>query len=418
MFPSSGRTKGSVRKREAQFRYFSWTILGTIGYVIILSFVTYAFLRNLYSKSKNLKEDIKDINATLTAEINDLKNVSDTYLPCWETICPLQNCTEHVCETYDEFMEIAMFWGGCWNAENNTTPDGSPIVSGMGENGETYVVCVASNTTVIDGQSDFQLYDLIIFDQNTSRWYKIDGSPEALPNVTTLSDSGVGQTLIINGDAPSLVIYKIIAGNGIFFSNNVTGIQIQTDTIADSATNIMTAADFSWLDIRLSGTSGSMGAGVYEFVPNLVVSGASRPCHVIRKRRTVEISCSIGFTSPTDQFDMVNNVSPFDAVVTDSIFVYFETCFTGASDYEADIQPDGGIITYAGISNMLATEFSSVLDPEHYWNCGTFIPDNAQQSCPRWHGQIFSDCLNTNMTSWSMDFTVSYRASNGIPPIL
>lgn len=64
-----------------------------------------------------------------------------------------------------------MTYKGAWNASTNTPT----IANGTGENGDYYRVSVAGST-VIDGNSDWQVGDSLIFNATTGKWEKIDGS--------------------------------------------------------------------------------------------------------------------------------------------------------------------------------------------------------------------------------------------------
>lgn len=64
-----------------------------------------------------------------------------------------------------------MTYKGGWNASTNTPT----ITSGVGENGDFFRVIFAG-TTLIDGVSDWQIGDSLIFNEGTGKWEKFDGS--------------------------------------------------------------------------------------------------------------------------------------------------------------------------------------------------------------------------------------------------
>ena len=74
--------------------------------------------------------------------------------------------------TCDNIEETWNFLG-CWNAAVNTPT----ITSGVGDDGDAYIVCDAGNT-VVDGEDDWERGDLIIYVGGTENvWIKNDGSP-------------------------------------------------------------------------------------------------------------------------------------------------------------------------------------------------------------------------------------------------
>jgi hypothetical protein len=107
----------------------------------------------------------------------------------------------------------AVVYQGVWNATTNTTPT---LASGTGTKGFYYKVSVAG-TTAIDGISQWNIGDTIIFDGTT--WDKIDGissevisvagrtgavtitaTDVGLSNVTNVAQLASTQTLAITGD--------------------------------------------------------------------------------------------------------------------------------------------------------------------------------------------------------------------------
>jgi hypothetical protein len=75
------------------------------------------------------------------------------------------------------FDELSNNWNflGCWDADSN-----NPVItSGMGTEGDAYIVCT-NGTTSIDGNSDWLRGDLLIYVAGTqNRWFKNDGTPES-----------------------------------------------------------------------------------------------------------------------------------------------------------------------------------------------------------------------------------------------
>lgn len=69
---------------------------------------------------------------------------------------------------------------GCWDASTNTPV----VISGIGKNGQFYIVCTPGSANV-DGITDWDEGDILIFEGNISQWLKNDGSPEDLSQLNT-----------------------------------------------------------------------------------------------------------------------------------------------------------------------------------------------------------------------------------------
>lgn len=82
---------------------------------------------------------------------------------------------------------------GTWDANANNPS----IASGVGSAGDWYIVSVAGNTTV-DGQSDWAVGDMIIFNGAINQWEKIDNSDNWVEDTngifTTAEHLGLGGT--------------------------------------------------------------------------------------------------------------------------------------------------------------------------------------------------------------------------------
>jgi len=82
-----------------------------------------------------------------------------------------------------------------WNATTNVPA----IVSGVGNNGDYYIVNVAGNT-VIDGEGDWQVDDWIVFSAAAGAWQKMDHS----------SSPWMRNTRVLAGTGPQLITDDVI----------------------------------------------------------------------------------------------------------------------------------------------------------------------------------------------------------------
>jgi len=213
MYPSSRRLSRQSRQNKTKIFF----ILSIVGYIILGSVVLAFLFIDVWDEINENKEEIKELDL----DIIDVNNTIQFYVPC----------LDFVCEEFPALLDVVMIWLGCWNSLNNTLADGTPIVSGVGENGQVARVCVPSvNVTNIDGNSDWGIGDLIVYDGNVSMWLKTDGSPKDA-DLVTLTDSGPGETLITDGVGPDLGIKKLAASTGITITDNMTNLIIENTAI-------------------------------------------------------------------------------------------------------------------------------------------------------------------------------------------
>lgn len=124
----------------------------------------------------------------------------------------------------DAAQPLGVRWGilptglnylGTWNAATNVPA----IASGVGANGDYYIVGTAGNTN-IDGITDWQVGDWIIFSSAAGAWQKIDNSSSPwVRNFRTIA--GIGAQLITDD-----VIQVTAAGTLTLLAAPQTGLTI------------------------------------------------------------------------------------------------------------------------------------------------------------------------------------------------
>jgi len=136
---------------------------------------------------------ISDNNQT-QHQLHELKNGIDV----WKNGCDAQEiaiqekidalnvepindiCVNGICSRYPSIASPLNFLG-CWDADTNDPL----LLNNTGTPNDAYIVCV-NGTTTLDGQSDWDVGDLLIFlGGSENAWIKNDGSPENLPDFIT-----------------------------------------------------------------------------------------------------------------------------------------------------------------------------------------------------------------------------------------
>jgi len=110
-----------------------------------------------------------------------------------------------------DLLESAVY-RGCWNAATNFPV----ITSSTGLDGEFFIVCTPGSTT-INGNSEWNLYDIIIFDVGLVSWIRIDGGQNIITDTSAVGPNEA--SIIADGFGPFFSLYKIAAGSDI----NITG---------------------------------------------------------------------------------------------------------------------------------------------------------------------------------------------------
>jgi len=229
-------------------------ILGVVGYLIIGTIILGFCFSGVWTRIHKFRRDLEETEVRLCDKITEVNDTLQGFVPC----------LEEVCEEFGPLVEVVMIWRGCWNATINEDQEGNPIVSGVGENAQTHIVCGGTNVTEVDGVTDWQDGDLLIFDDNTTRWYKNDGSPVD-PNII---DSGPDETIIVD---PTGELKQLKAGTGIILTPSASNIEISIDIAIPGVAEIPDLTDSG------SGTS-------------LIIDGTGDP-RIIRKVRGQTPSC-------------------------------------------------------------------------------------------------------------------------------
>ena len=168
----------------------------------------------------------------------------------------------------------ALKYAGTWNASTNTPT----LASGVGTQGQYYVVSVAGSTN-LDGETNWQVGDWAVF--NGSVWQKVDGGSTGLLSTLTVTGNTFLATTSGNvGVGTSSPGYKLsVAGTaGTAVVNLVeTGVRSWGIRAGGAATNTFDIADFTAGVARLTiDASGNLGIGTSSPGTKLDVAGTFR----------------------------------------------------------------------------------------------------------------------------------------------
>lgn len=103
---------------------------------------------------------------------------------------------------------------GCWNAQTNVPH----LTSGVGENGDYYLVCVNGNTN-LDGNYSWAVGEAAVFNSMTNTWYR-------LGVVDAQIESAGGTSLVKYDQGPSMVVKGLTAGTAIGLTSTANNITI------------------------------------------------------------------------------------------------------------------------------------------------------------------------------------------------
>lgn len=156
---------------------------------------------------------------------------------------------------------------GVWNAATNTPA----LVSGTGTKGFYYKVSVAGNTT-IDGNANWTVGDLIIFDGTT--WDKAEGGA---PDVVSVAGR-IGAVTLTSADITGLGALAALSIAPVV--NGGTGVATLTGYVKGAGTANMTAsATIPNTDITGLGTMSTQSAGAVAItggtIDNVVIDGGT-----------------------------------------------------------------------------------------------------------------------------------------------
>jgi len=138
----------------------AWLIIITIVFSIVLS----GQQSDLNRASTRYDDDIAQLftEASANAECCDHVN---------ETVTGFESCVDDLCDPsfYPRILDATIF-KGCWDANSNTPT----LASGIGTNGNMYIVCVAGNTT-LDSQTNWMDGNVLIFVGDSGAWVRVVG---------------------------------------------------------------------------------------------------------------------------------------------------------------------------------------------------------------------------------------------------
>lgn len=160
----------------------------------------------------------------------------------------------------------------CWDANLNVPP----LASGVGNNGDYYLVCVAGSTN-LDGNNMWIIGDAAVFNGDTGTWYKLGGSGG---NSVTLSSSGGTNTLVSDGLGPDLEVKGLTAGTGISIVGSLTDVTI-TNTSPATSVSLTTISGTSLIGngsgpgLTLKGLSTGTGIGLIVSPTDVTITNTS-----------------------------------------------------------------------------------------------------------------------------------------------
>jgi len=166
-----------MKSERSQLRTVTVCLFGTIiGVIISLLAILVAFILSILATTGNASQDTEI--SDLFEDVNDaVDNCNAKFDILYHILEELQaskeftQCIEGLCSNYPRNMNSLNLLG-CWNADTNSPP----IVSGIGEPNDARIVCTAGNT-VIDGNGNWGVGDLIIYEADLGIWIKNQGSP-------------------------------------------------------------------------------------------------------------------------------------------------------------------------------------------------------------------------------------------------
>lgn len=191
----------------------------SLGWTTFLS-ITYANLRNQrISNSDKIDEIIEKLGSF---QLLSEKNQEDGYTPLdGGAVVPDANLPPE--------LVSASIYRGCWNAAVNFPT----LASGAGNNGEFFIVCIPGSF-LIDGVSEWNLYDIIIFDGGLGSWLHVEGGRKVINDVSPIGPEEF--SIIVDGEGPFFSLLKLAAGPGITLSQTADVITIELEGSAGAVT--------------------------------------------------------------------------------------------------------------------------------------------------------------------------------------
>jgi hypothetical protein len=238
---------------------------------------------------------------------------------------------------------------GTWNASTNT-----PLIqSGIGTQGWYYVVNVAGSTN-IDGISDWNVGDWIIFDGTA--WQQVDNTDTVVSVngqvgvvVLTTTNISEGTNLYFTDSRARLALSLTTTGNsGVSTYNNATGVFNIPDYTASGLGAVPTSRQLS-----INGTSYDLSADRSWSVGTVTSVGTSAPLTggTITGSGTIGITqagvSTDGYLSSTDWNTFNNKQNALTNPVTGTGTIYYLPMWSGASSLtDSILSYSSNIVTF------------------------------------------------------------------------
>jgi len=123
--------------------------------------------------------------------------------------------------------QAPLLFKSCWDAGTNIPP----LVSGVGNNGDYYLVCNPGNT-ILDGNNSWGIGDAVVFSSDSNTWFKVGTS-----NVTlTSSGTFASVPLVYNSNGPAISTKGLTAGTNLSMTPTASDITITNSSLASDIT--------------------------------------------------------------------------------------------------------------------------------------------------------------------------------------
>jgi hypothetical protein len=149
-----------------------WSLLCAILLPIVI--VVLLVLTIVSQQSNEIQQtDIDSLKSDLANEIQECQDNFDVLYALLSELedDPFADCEDALCGNYPKNLNSLNLLG-CWDAASNLPP----IASGVGQNNDAYLVC-KKGSTEIDGNGNWGVGDLLIYQNAVGKWIKNDGTP-------------------------------------------------------------------------------------------------------------------------------------------------------------------------------------------------------------------------------------------------
>lgn len=178
------------------------------AFFIIIGWGAYCAIDNgrFELKRRSLLERIQAIQETIAEK----QKLSEKGQP--NGYAPLNNMTKVPDQFLPDVLGDIQINNGCWDALNNI-----PVISSsIGEPGETFIVCVPGDTS-IDGEDEWRVNDMIIFNGDLGQWIRVDSSENVIQS------NGSFFSIVLDGDGPLFQLKKwTVSGDAFLNTTNDT----------------------------------------------------------------------------------------------------------------------------------------------------------------------------------------------------